>query len=138
MKLDISTVDKNFLAGSVYESQQLIWHDILDAPFEIRGLAIHEGESFCRLPLALLKDCSDGVKTLAWHTAGGRVRFSLKNATRLALRVESLNSGMMPHMPLTGSAGVDIYVNGEFRSAIRPANDDGGYFEGETKISASM
>ena len=134
MKLDISTIDKNFLIGSVYESEGLIWKSVHEEPFEIRGLAVHEGETFCRLPLELLKDCSEGINVLAYHTAGARVRFTLKNAQRLAIRCESRNSGMMSHMPLTGSAGVDIYINGEFRQAIRPANDHGGYFEGETKI----
>ena len=134
MKLDISTIDKNFLAGSVYESEDLVWKSIHEEPFEIRGLAVHEGERFCRLPLDLLKSCSEGINVLAWHTAGARVRFTLKKATRLAIRCESLNSGMMSHMPLTGSAGVDLYVNGEFRQAIRPADSHGGYFEGETKI----
>ena len=133
MKLDISTIDKNFLAGSVYEGDTLVWKSILEEPFEIRGLAAHEGETFCRLPVQLLSECSDGVKVLAYHTAGARVRFTLKNASRFAVRCESLNSGSMSHMPLTGSAGVDIYINGEFRQAIRPANDRGGYFEGETK-----
>ena len=136
MKIDISVIDKNFLNGSVYESDTLLWKNIHDEPFEIRGLAVHEGETFCRLPLDLLKNCSEGINVLAYHTAGARVRFTLKNASRLALRCESLNSGSMSHMPLTGSAGVDIYINGEFRQAIRPANDRGGFFEGETKINS--
>lgn len=134
MKLDISSIDKNFLAGSVYESETLIWKNVLEQPFEIRGLAVSEGETFCRLPLSLVEKCSDGIKVLAYHTAGARVRFTLKNASRFALRCESLNSGMMSHMPLTGSAGVDVYINGVFAKAIRPANDRGGYFEGETNV----
>ncbi len=134
MKLDISTIDKNFMQGSVYESAELVWKSVLEEPFEIRGLAVKEGEKFWRLPEKLLPVCSDGVNVLARHTAGGRVRFIVKNTSRIALRCESLNSGMMSHMPLTGSAGVDVYVNGEFRQAIRPANDQGGYFEGEVRI----
>ena len=137
MRLDISTIDKNFLAGSVYESQSLLWKNLLEEPFEIRGLAVSEGETFCRLPLDLVHNCSDGIKVLAYHTAGARIRFSLRNATRLALRCELLNTGMMSHMALSGSAGVDIYINGEFSKAIRPDNDRGGYFEGETNITAS-
>ena len=132
MKLDISAIDKNFMKGSVYEAENLQWFSIHDAPLEIRGLCVHEGREFCRLPKEMLNDVSDGVRTLSWHTAGGRVRFRTDSA-RIALRCESLNSGMMSHMPLSGSAGVDIYLNGVFRSAIRPADTHGGIFEGECK-----
>ena len=132
MKLDISTVDKNFMKGSIYEAENLKWYSIHDAPLEIRGLCVHEGTEFCRLPKGMLDDVSDGVRTLSWHTAGGRVRF-WTDSSRIALRCESRNSGMMSHMPLSGSAGVDIYLNGVFRSAIRPADTHGGFFEGECK-----
>ena len=131
--MDITKIDKNFLRGSVFEAQDFEWHDVLDAPFEIRGLAVHEGEKFCRLPLSLLHKLSDGVNTLAWHTAGGRVRFETDSAT-LAFRVRSLNTGMMSHMPLTGSAGIDVYSDGVFAASVRPMNDRGGYFEGSASL----
>ncbi len=130
MKLDISKIDPNFMKGSIYASEELQWLSIHDGPLSLHGLALHEGEEFCRLPKQLLKCFGEGINTLAWHTAGGRVRFGT-SSRRLALRCASLNSGMMTHMPLTGSAGVDIYVDGVFRSAIRPSDSSGGVFEGE-------
>ena len=136
MKFDIARIDKNFLIESVYASQELDWLSVHEAPIELRGLAVHEGESFCRLPLELAEKSSEGIRYLAYNTAGGRVRFTLKRATRLAIRCESLNAFSMSHMPLSGISGVDIYIDGEFRQAIRPANDKGGYFEGETKIKS--
>ncbi len=57
MKYDITSVDKNFLEGSVFEHEGLIWRSIHDAPFEIRGLAVHKDETFCRLPLEVLPVC---------------------------------------------------------------------------------
>ncbi len=135
--MDITKIDKNFLRGSVFEAKDFEWYDVLDKPFEIRGLAVHEGEKFCRLPLTLLHKLSDGVNTLAWHTAGGRVRFETDSAT-LAFRVRSLNTGMMSHMPLTGSAGIDVYSDGVFAASVRPANDRGGYFEGTANLGEGL
>ncbi len=131
--MDITKIDKNFLKGSVFEARDYQWFDILDKPFEIRGLAVHDGEKFCRLPLKLLPRLSEGVNSLAWHTAGGRVRFETDTPS-LAFRVRSLNTGMMSHMPLTGSAGIDIYSDGVFAASVRPMNDRGGYFEGTANL----
>ncbi|MCR4620486.1 MAG: SGNH/GDSL hydrolase family protein [Clostridiales bacterium] len=131
--MDITKIDMNFLKGSVFEAGDFEWRDILEKPFEIRGLAVHEGEKFCRLPLKLLPKLSEGVNSLAWHTAGGRVRFET-DSPMLAFRVRSLNTGMMSHMPLTGSAGIDVYSDGIFTGSVRPANDRGGYFEGSVSL----
>ena len=132
MKQDITQIDKNFLLGSSFEAAGLKWYSIHDEPLQVRGLCIHEGNDFNRLPLDFLPKCSDGVVSLSWHTAGGRVRFET-DSPRVAIRCESRFTGYMSHMPLTGSAGVDAYVNGVFRAAIRPGNDRGGFFEGEFK-----
>ena len=130
MKQDITLIDKNFLLGSSFEAAGLKWYSVHDEPIQLRGLAVHKGNDFNRLPLELLPACSDGVKSLSWHTAGGRVRFQT-DSPRIALRCESRFGGFMSHMPITGSAGIDAYVNGVFRAAIRPGNGNGGFFEGE-------
>lgn len=137
MKLDITAIDKNFLIGTQIDQNGLIWLDILNRPFEIRGLAVHEGERFERIPAETASKVSDGVKMLSTHTAGGRVRFATDSA-RIAIRCESLYSGSMSHMPLSGSMGLDVYVNGVFKASIRPNNDDGGMFEGVFMPSPGM
>jgi len=129
MKLDITAIDKNFLIGTQIDQTGLIWMDINQNPFEIRGLAVHEGERFERVSAEVAASVSEGVKLLSTHTAGGRVRFKT-NSSRVAVRCESLYSGSMSHMPLSGSMGLDVYVNGVFKASIRPNNDDGGMFEG--------
>ena len=103
--------------------------DAQSEPFEICGLAEVHDEVYLRLPEGVLPRMSEGVNNLAYHTAGGRVRFRT-NADRIAVRAKSRNSGMMSHMPLTGSSGVDIYENGSFLASVRPADSDGGWFEG--------
>ena len=137
MRFDISLVDANFLKGSALSADEFIWRSALSEPFEIRGLAAAEGERFVRLPVADLQKYSEGVQLLAYHTAGGRVRFQTDSA-RVAVRVKSLNAGAMSHMPLTGSAGVDIYKNGAFAASVRPATGDGGWFEGVYTSSGEM
>lgn len=137
MRFDISLVDPNFLKGSTLSENEFVWHNALSEPFEIRGLAVAQGESFVRLPIEDLPWYSEGVQLLAYHTAGGRVRFCTDSA-RVAVRAKSLNSGMMSHMPLTGSAGVDIYRNGVFAASVRPAVADGGWFEGVYSSSGTM
>ena len=129
MKLDITAIDKNFLNGSIFEKEGLVWKSITESPFKIYGLAVCEGEDFFRLPDALAKQVSEGVYNLSKHTAGGRVRFRT-DSKRIALSCVPRNEGFMSHMPLSGSAGIGIYVNGEFISTVRPANGDGVRFEG--------
>lgn len=129
MRFDISLVDPNFLKGSSLSADEYEWKNALSEPFEIRGLAVKEEGKFVRLPVEDLSKYSEGVQLLSYHTAGGRVRFRTDSA-RVAVRAKSLNSGMMSHMPLTGSAGVDIYRNGKFAASVRPALADGDWFEG--------
>ena len=129
MRFDISLVDANFLKGSALSAEEFEWRNVQSQPFEIRGLAVAEGERFVRLPVEELPKYSEGVQLLSYHTAGGRVRFRTDSA-RVAVRVKSLNAGAMSHMPLTGSAGVDIYKNGAFAASVRPATGDGGWYEG--------
>lgn len=128
MKQDISRIDPNFLSGSVI-SGEYVWMDVQEKPFEIRGLAKAEGDIYCRLPEEILPGTNEGVQVLAYHTAGGRVRFR-SDAPEIAVRVYSRYANMMSHMPLTGSAGVDVYLNGKFGASIRPQKDQDGWYEG--------
>lgn len=129
MKLDITKIDRNFLNGTQFSSSDMVWMDVLGKPFSIHGLAVHEGERFERLPYDIAAGTSEGVKLLSTHTAGGRVRFRT-DAREIALRCESLYSGSMTHMTVCGSAGLDVYADNVFAGSVRPANDEGGMFEG--------
>jgi len=135
--MSIGSVDPNFLLGSKLSQEEYIWYNCQSDPFEIRGLEQHEGETFRRVPEELAKRVSEGVLFLSAHTAGGRVRFST-DSSKIAVRVQSLGPFLMPHMPLTGISGVDIYLNGVFTGGVRPDNPNGGWFEGFVQNKAGQ
>lgn len=137
MRLDISKIDPNFLRGSSIDRSDVTWLSALDAPFSIHGLAVAEPGRFWRLPEWLIDNVNDGVTALARHTAGGRIRFRTDSGF-IAYRAKPLNSGSMSHMPLTGSMGSDLFVNGRSVTTFRPACDSDEWFEGIAMLPAGM
>jgi len=133
MKLDVSTIDANFLSGSKITRDDITWISILEQPISIHGLAVAEPGKFWRLPEDLIDRVSDGVSVLARHTAGGRIRFRT-DSPFIAYRAKPLNSGYMPHMPLTGSVGTDIFINGRSFTTFRPNRDSDEWYEGIAEI----
>ena len=112
MNVDISKIDANFLAGSSIEKDDIIWINILEAPISLHGLAVTENGKFWRLPEHLINEVNEGVSVLGQHTSGGRIRFRT-DSPYIAYRAKPLFQSLMSHMPLTGSAGTDIFVNGK-------------------------
>lgn len=133
MKLDISKIDANFLAGSKIDKEDIVWISILEEPISLHGLAVHEPGKFWRLPEKLIDQVNSGVTQLARHTAGGRIRFRT-DSPYIAYRARPLNSGYMSHMPLTGSVGTDIFINGESCTTFRPPHDSAEWYEGIVSI----
>ena len=107
----------------------MVYKNILEAPIEISGLAVAEGDKFFRLPEYLIDKVNDGVTGLAKHTAGGCVRFATDSAS-VALKVTLRNTGVMSHMPLSGQSGVDIYFDGLFVTTVRPGTPAAAEYEG--------
>ena len=71
----IDQIDTNFrLDASI--PQDYVWLRPWEEPLRVYGLAPNEQGSLCRLPLPLLHHCSEGVQNLAWHLAGGCIRFA--------------------------------------------------------------
>lgn len=137
MKMDISKIDANFLAGSKISKEDIMWINILDAPISIHGLAVTEPGKFWRLPEDLIDHVNEGVTTLARHTTGGRIRFRT-DSPYIAYRAKPLYSGYMSHMPLTGSVGTDIFVNGRSCTTFRPFHDSDVWYEGILEIGADV
>lgn len=127
--MNIGKIDPNFLMGSKFASDEYIWRNAQDTPFEIRGLAVCSGEDFFRVPMDIAKATSEGVLQLSTHTAGGRVRFKT-DSKKIAVRVHSRHAFTMSHMPLTGISGVDIFANGIFIGSVRPEIPNGDWYEG--------
>lgn len=128
MKQDIKKIDPNFLSASVL-AEKYEWYDIESSPIVVSGLAVHGEGVYQRMPEETAAKVSDSVHDLNWHTAGGSVRFKT-DSDEIAVRVESRFDVLMSHMPLTGSSGVDVYMNGRFEGAIRPEDGKAGWFEG--------
>lgn len=108
----IERIDKNFAVSAplVQRFPTVKLYKPEECGAEICGL-FHKGEDglFCRLPLSLLPKLSEGMQSLAYHTAGARLRFRT-DSPFVAVKVKLRSAFYMRHMPLSGSAGCDIYV----------------------------
>lgn len=105
---DITDADKNFAVKKAIEKEGITFYGIEEKPFKVYGV-FREGDRFRRLPEKTARGISEGVYLLHANTAGGRVRF-VTDSKSVSLYAELGNVGRMPHFPLTGSAGFDLYV----------------------------
>lgn len=128
----IEEIDKNFKLDTALPAEDIVWVDVRDEVFDLYGLYNpRTEETFHRVPKEVCDGCNDWVAILETHTSGGRVRFKT-NSPFICLKVEySLEH--MPHMPLSGSSGFDIYVQkqGEFSymHSVIPGREDQHGFE---------
>lgn len=130
--------DKNLWVNNTIGAEDAVFYDVREKPFSIYGLyePLTEPE-FKRMPDEVAASVSRDVSILARNTAGGRVRFC-SDSMYVAIRAEMPSIGRFSHMPLSGSAGFDLYIDvpGEgsrFRKSFMPAyNIKDGY---ESKIN---
>jgi lysophospholipase L1-like esterase len=124
----IEEIDRNFELAKLGETE----YQFLDPstpPLMLSGLPWFAKErEYCRLPLDTLEKQSDGVRTLAWNTAGVQVRFR-SNSNKISLQVKLHSANLMSHMPATGQSGFDLYVGTGnkktyLKTAIPPSNVD--------------
>ncbi len=98
------------------------WIPPQDPRFEIAGLpwvAENKGE-LIRLPLRLQEALPPAVWNLGLSPSGGRIRFRT-DSTRLAIRIEYPSPPNMANMHAFGQTGIDLYLDGVYRStAIAP------------------
>ena len=128
----IEDIDSNFKLETSIKREGLRFLNAAEEPFTVHGL-IRISDRWVRMPLDIAEKTSANVYMLAKNTAGGRVRFST-NSPYIAIKTVQPPSGLMPHMPLTGHAGCDLYL-GEgsdstyYRSFIPPTTvvEGGGY-----------
>ena len=116
MSKSISEIDKN-LAVETVANLPVQFINVLDEPFAVYGLCDpHGGGAFHRIPGDVADATNEGVKWLNLHTSGGRVRFRT-DSPHLAVKVKLSGVGLMPHMTLVGTAGLDVYLgyDGEYR-----------------------
>jgi lysophospholipase L1-like esterase len=98
------------------------WLTPQDAKFTINGLpwlAENNGE-LIRLPLRLEPEIPKPVWNLGLNPTGARIRFRT-DSTGIAIRVEYQGPSNMLNMHAYGQTGIDLYMDGVYRStAIAP------------------
>lgn len=102
----------------------LTWIPPQDARFTVNGLpwfAENKGEMI-RLPRRLESAIPQPVWNLGLSPSGGRIRFRTAS-TQIAIRVEYPSPPNMRNMHAFGQTGVDLYIDGVYRStAIAPTD----------------
>ena len=111
--INISNIDKNLKVDTNINEPDLCLYDVREEPFRIYGLYNPTAEPvFKRMPdeVALDPTMNESVKSLYLHTSGGRIRFGT-DSHYVALKVVMPYLSLMSHMPLTGQAGFDLYMD---------------------------
>ena len=110
-QLSLDEIDANFHVPKTVTDPDITWRDVRQAPFAVYGLYDYQNMvPFRRMPEEIAAAVSAGVAELAYNTAGGRVRFST-DSDLIAIHATMNRIGKMPHFPLSGSAGFDLYVD---------------------------
>ena len=103
--MGIEKIDKNFIQNEYKETDSKQTYTIPCAGFDLYGVFYDEiNERFMRMEQEVANRVNDGVKFLAKHTSGGRIRFSTDSST-IGISVSYSMLNQMSHMPLTGSSG---------------------------------
>lgn len=128
MSSALEKIDKNFAIPKTIDKEDVVFYNVLSEPFKIHGLILpkNENEIFCRIDSDVAQTVSEGVFSLNTHTAGGRVRF-VTDSPYIAIRAALSNMNKLSHLPLTASAGLDMYFReGDkeiYKGTFRPPFD---------------
>ena len=126
MVQDIGKIDKNFAIKSKIDKLDVVFYDAGNAPLRIYGVAF-DGSCYRRLPESVAAAVSNRVHTLSGHTAGGRVRFAT-DSPYVAIRAAMPIISRMGHFSISGTAGFDLYADGEFvKSFVPPFRVEDGF-----------
>ena len=115
---DISKVDNNFKVETQLDKTDIKFYRIDETPFKIYGVFKEDGK-YRRMPENVAKSVSSGVHYLHANTAGGRVRF-VTDSPYIAINAVMDDLGKMPHFPLTGSVGFDMYADNYYVKTFVP------------------
>ncbi|MDR3146426.1 MAG: SGNH/GDSL hydrolase family protein [Treponema sp.] len=97
------------VAGNIKEPE-LVWLGVRRPPFRLYGFFDARNQPvFRRIPEEIARAVSPALISLHTNTAGGRLRFRT-DSPYVAIRAEMPGACHMAHMPLTGSAGFDLYA----------------------------
>ncbi len=114
--MDIAKLDKNFIIETKLSEPDLIWYDATESPFVLYGMTqAYDGERFKRIPEDVGNNTNVGVKAINFNTAGIRVKFCT-DSPYVAIKAIYPQVSKMNNMPLSGSAGFDLYkiISGKY------------------------
>lgn len=125
MTKTIEQLDKNFAFNTTIDEDILRIVNGYESPLSLHGV-IYDGE-YRRMSAQIAQKVSENTVSLCKNTAGGRVRFRT-NSRCITIRCEMDFIDHVPHMPLTGTAGCDLYSNNEFCHTFAPSwKENHGY-----------
>ena len=115
----IEDIDQNFKLETTIQREGLQFLNVAKDPFTVHGL-IRMSDRWVRMPLDIAEKVSSAVYNLSKCTAGGRVRFTT-DSPYIAIKTLQPATGTMPHMPLTGYAGFDLYIGENYCRSFIPS-----------------
>ena len=126
----LEKVDKNFKVDTNIDKEDIVFYDVLDVPFDVRGVFFENGK-FRRIPETVAKSVSKGVYFLHTHTSGGRVRFKT-NSPYVAISAKMDGIGKRAHFAMAGSTGFDLYIKNKdkfqyYKTFMPPVDIKDGY-----------
>ncbi len=117
--MDISAIDANFCLKKA-TAPDVEWHEVTESAFSLHGVFYEEkAQVFVRMSQEAAAAVSGNVRWLSRMTAGGRLRFAT-DSPYVAVQCVAPCIEPMNHMPLTGSHGFALFVNGVYRSMYSP------------------
>ena len=113
--MNITEIDSNFQIPDDVKRDDLVWYDVRQAPVSFYGLSdpTDAASPFHRFPFEVGERIGGKVKDLNLRPAGGRIRFTTDSPYVALLCETHYKIGVMPHMPLSGAQGFDLYQNRE-------------------------
>ncbi len=120
---DISKIDKKFATEYKCKQDSVKYYNVEDEPFKIYGVMRDKNsDCFVRMPTDIAKAVNNGVYWLNNKCAGGRVKFITDSSY---ITIDCMLSGIdkLAHIPVTATAGFDIYVDGIYENTFKPPYD---------------
>ena len=124
----IEKVDKNFKVETNIQKDDIKFYNPEEKPFKIYGV-FKENGCFRRMPESVAKNVSEGVFYHHINTAGGRIKFKT-DSKYVAVNVKLSQKSKMPHIPFTGSIGLDMYDGVKYVKTFVPPISVEDSFEG--------
>ena len=118
--MDIKNIDRNFEMSFTPPADVELF-SVQNQPFSTHGVEFCAKDGlYRRLPQEVAESTSAGVARLAYHTSGGRIRFST-NSPYIIVRVEEPFEVPFSHMTVAGKCGVSIFANHRFVGTVMPS-----------------